>query len=273
MNFIQRLLSAQFTIPEQLRCNPTSEFIGRKLFRFFPFLLPHDKSYWGFLYFVEKREGLFLDIGANDGISALGFRRIHPPYRILSIEPNYCHAYALKRLKTKHLDRFDYKIIGAGRMSGQMTLHIPVYNGVPLYTAASVDRKYVVDTITHQYADASENLVIMELKIDIRPLDEFNLKPDIIKIDTEGFDYDVLLGLNKTIAAHRPTVMVEYNPERIGDLVNFFSLHQYQLMTYDYISKVFEDFENDAPILKDERKIRSNLFCVPKEKTDKLPKR
>src|SRR5207253_7074678 len=40
-----------------------------------PFLLPHDKSYNAFRHFIASRpSGLFLDVGANDGISILSFR-------------------------------------------------------------------------------------------------------------------------------------------------------------------------------------------------------
>jgi hypothetical protein len=54
-----------------------------------PFLLPHDKSYRALRHFITLRpNGLFLDVGANDGISALSFRRFDKTYRILSLEPN-----------------------------------------------------------------------------------------------------------------------------------------------------------------------------------------
>src|SRR3954468_10990200 len=54
-----------------------------------PFLLPHDKSYNALKHFIAATpEGLFLDVGANDGISALSFRKFSKDYRILSLEPN-----------------------------------------------------------------------------------------------------------------------------------------------------------------------------------------
>ena len=65
-----------------------------------PFLLPHDKSYRALRHFIAlKPEGLFLDVGANDGISALSFRRFSKSYRILSLEPNALLEPALKKLK------------------------------------------------------------------------------------------------------------------------------------------------------------------------------
>jgi hypothetical protein len=51
--------------------------------RHFSFLLPHDKSYYALRHFIAlKPNGLFLDVGANDGISALSFRYLDYNYRI-----------------------------------------------------------------------------------------------------------------------------------------------------------------------------------------------
>src|SRR5690242_3009928 len=64
-------------------------------------LLPHDKSYYGFRSLACHQDGLFLDVGANNGITAAGFRRLNKQYRILSIEANRCHEPALGRLKQR----------------------------------------------------------------------------------------------------------------------------------------------------------------------------
>ena len=47
--------------------------------------------------------------------------------------------------------------------------------------------------------------------VDVITLDGLSLAPDFIKIDTEGMEYFVLLGAAKTLAAHRPVVMLEMN--------------------------------------------------------------
>ena len=84
-----------------------------------PFLLPHDKSYRALRHFIAlKPEGLFLDVGANDGISALSFRRFSKSYRILSLEPNALLEPALKKLKASD-PHFDYRMIGAGAVAGR----------------------------------------------------------------------------------------------------------------------------------------------------------
>lgn len=254
-------------VPRLLRYNPYTGFIGRRLFQYIPFFLPHDKSYYGFAHLVHEGDGLFLDVGANDGISAIGFRHVHSDYRILSIEPNLCHEAHLKNLK-KRLKRFDYMLAGAGRERLKMTLYIPVYNSVPIYTAASLRKDHALRTMLEQHVTAGEkNIVILEHTVDILPLDELELNPDVVKIDTEGYDFEVLQGMKKTIERCRPVVLIEYSPDNYPLLKDFFDIYRYRLLTYDHARDQF--LATDETLEKDfyaRQKITRNIFCVPGDK-------
>ena len=46
----------------------------------------------------------------------------------------------------------------------------------------------------------------------VKRLDWFNLEPDFIKIDTEGFEYFIIQGGEHTIRTHRPVMIVEQKP-------------------------------------------------------------
>jgi len=259
-------------VPRLLRYNPYTGFIGRRLFQYIPFLLPHDKSYYGFAHLVHEGDGLFLDVGANDGISAIGFRHVHSDYRILSIEPNLCHEAHLKKLK-RRLKNFEYLLAGAGRDRQVMTLYIPIYNSVPIYTAASLKKDYVLRTMHEQHVSEGEkNIVIVEHKVDILPLDELKLVPDIIKIDTEGFDFEVLLGLKETIKRCRPVILIEYSLEAYPLVKEFFDQAKYKLWTYEHSLDIFTPFDEDLE--KDfymRQKVTRNVFCVPQEKFPSMP--
>jgi len=50
--------------------------------------------------------------------------------------------------------------------------------------------------------------------VDVKTLDSFCLAPDFIKIDTEGFEYFILLGGEDTVRTHRPTIVVEQKPNK-----------------------------------------------------------
>ncbi len=259
-------------MPRLLRDSPYTVLMGRRLFQRIPFLQPHDKSYYGFVHLTHKGDGLFLDIGANDGISAVGFRHVHSDYRILSIEPNLCHEVHLKNLK-KRLKRFDYLLAGAGRERSKMTLYIPVCNGVPIYTAASLKKDYVLRTMHEQHlVYGDKNIVVLEHTVDILPLDEFNLDPDIVKMDTEGYDYEVLMGMKATIERCRPVILIEYNPERDPLLKDFFDKSNYKLWTYDQAGDIFLTFdEAKERDFYQYQKVTRNVFCIPKDGFPHLP--
>ena len=270
---IIRLWRMNAAIPRLLRYNPYTGFIGRKLFQYIPFLLPHDKSYYGFVHLVHPGDGLFLDVGANDGISAIGFRHVHSDYRILSLEPNLCHERALRKLK-RRLKNFEFVLMGAGRTPSQMTLYIPIYNGVPIYTAASLRRDFVQRTMDEQHlpGQKDKSIVIVEFRVDIVPLDNMNLKPDIIKIDTEGFDYEVLLGLTKTIEACRPPILIEHNPDLMEQMESFFIQRNYRLLTYDHTTDQFDVFDKKRERgIHQKQKVTTNIFAVPQEKFTHIP--
>jgi FkbM family methyltransferase len=255
-----------------LRYHPYTGFIGRRLLQYIPFLLPHDKSYYGFVHLVHEGDGLFLDVGANDGISAIGFRHIHSDYRILSIEPNLCHEAHLKKLK-KRLKRFDYLLVGAGREHLKMTLYIPVFNSVPIYTAASLKKDHALRTMNEQHLSIGDkNIVILEHTVDILPLDELNLNPDVIKIDTEGYDFEVLLGMKATIERCRPVILIEYIMGAYPLIKDFFDHYRYTLWTYDHDGDMFYAFnEKQERDFYLHQKVTRNLFCVPMEKFPDLP--
>ena len=61
---------------------------------------------------------------------------------------------------------------------------------------------------------------IKKKKIICRKFDDLklNIKPHFIKIDTEGFDEYVLLGMKKTIKKYKPIFLIEYNIEYYNNI-------------------------------------------------------
>lgn len=257
-------------VPRLLRFNAYTGYVGRRLFQYVPFLLPHDRSYYGFRHLVKAGDGLFLDVGANDGISAIGFKHIHSDYRVLSLEPNRWHEASLKRLKKK-LKGFDYRIVGAGQETCRQDLHMPFYQGVPIYTAASLYKDYVDVSMRRQFAQhAGHKVEYVTQSVEIVRLDDWALTPDIIKIDTEGFEYEVLLGLSRTIARCRPFIMLEYNPDLLRQQDDFLRPLGYEMFIYVFKEDRFHPFSMARPQL-DGTRVAENIFCIPSEKKQGLP--
>jgi FkbM family methyltransferase len=107
----------------------------RSLVKQHDIFLPHEPDFEAFRLFVPSC-GIFLDVGANDGLSARSFRKFDRTTPIVAIEPNPCHQDALKRCKQR-LPAFDYLLIGASESETTMTLFTPIYKGYAMTSYTS----------------------------------------------------------------------------------------------------------------------------------------
>jgi len=235
-------------------------------------LLPHEKSYHAFKHLASGKDGLFLDVGANNGLSALGFRRINRDYRIFSIEANRYHEPSLSKLK-KTMMKFDYLIAGAGHENSQVTLYTATYKGVVLHTGASVDLAYRKKALEHEFSKrVVGQITYTQQVVNVIRLDDLNLTPDIVKIDAEGFDYQVLLGLTKTITSCRPYVLVEYSPPLKEKLEALCLQISYSLFVFENYRDLFVPFDAQRELHTYLRRGSPvNVFLIPSEKVKDLP--
>ena len=69
----------------------------------FSFFLPHEKDYYGMLKICKNKKNLaIIDVGANLGISTLGFRKLGFKNPIYLFEPNFfLYENYLIKLKKK----------------------------------------------------------------------------------------------------------------------------------------------------------------------------
>jgi FkbM family methyltransferase len=156
---------------------------------------------------------LFVDIGANRGQSINALRTIFPGCRIVAFEPNPIPyrqaAAALGRGSGSEIHN-----IAIGHENGTLSLRTPSCRGVIFDQNASVEGLDLDDLakflreIGYTFVRPS-NIEFIANTIEVRPLDDFGLKPDFIKIDVEGHEEAVLAGARKTITANLPIMMIE----------------------------------------------------------------
>jgi FkbM family methyltransferase len=208
--------------------------------------------------------GLFLDVGANAGTSALSFRTVQRGAPIISIEPNRLLEPEL-RLARRLAGNMTYHLIGAGAERGEFTLHTPSFRGVPLTGESSLSREAVLESPSLQEALGdrldSPDFEISEQRVEVRPLDELGLAPRMIKIDVQGAEVDALRGLRQTIERHRPLLLVESAEVSNDDVVQFLRPLGYEPFMYRAGRDTLEAFADQA---------EQNLFLLAERDRDAL---
>jgi FkbM family methyltransferase len=236
------------------------------------FLLPHDQSYRAFRHFIAARpQGLFLDVGANDGISALSFRKFSTQYRIIGLEPNPALEPALKRIKARDA-LFSYKMVGAGATPVRLPFFVPIYKGVVLHTFTSSSQEQVKLSVGRSFGNSvALATVIHPFEAEIVRLDDLNIEPAIIKVDAEGFDYDVLVGLEATIERSRPFIATEIASSEYEKVKKYLDDRRYVLLLYNISTDCFAFDIASYPQAVSAMSGHRNFFAVPEEMIELMP--
>ncbi len=227
------------------------------------------ESDFEFFKFVNKKETeLFLDVGANDGISALTFRLYNQDYKILSLEPDTKHNNALNNIKRKDKN-FEFKNIGLGNKNETKTLYIPECNGIYIGQLASLIKDEAFNNVPKiiSQKNISSKVKIIEKNIEIKTIDSMNLQPEIIKIDVEGFESQVLEGGIETIKKKKPFLMIEINDVSVKKVGSILLDLGYLVFTYNKSTKKLNSFDLNDLNLED---FVINIICINKDRKSEV---
>jgi FkbM family methyltransferase len=148
---------------------------------------------------------LVLDVGANHGNYAEKVIQMRPEATLYAFEPHPATFVTLKQLAQKC--GFEAVNCGMGAETGTMKL----YDREQAYFGAEHATLYreVIEDIHHSAATSQD--------VEINTIDSFLVERHIsrvtlLKIDTEGHEYQVLLGARQTLAEGRiDLVQIEFN--------------------------------------------------------------
>ena len=188
-------------------------------------LLGHEieiKRAYAVLMRSPYRPTLFFDVGANYGLHSLLFLKHGIP--TVSFEPNvHCHSY-FRRVTEMNGVTCDLRAVALGREEGSVNLWFPkteTWFGTTVQSAR--------DQIPSR--EQIETDVVRQTTLD-RFVEETSLKPDLIKIDTEGAEAAVLYGAAKTLAEVRPVIIFESWPDSDRtELFKLFGKAEYAIST------------------------------------------
>jgi len=193
-----------------IRSHPLLYFISRVLVRFTSI---HEEDFEGVKLLNFKGNINILDIGASDGITSKFFSRNLNVRSITCFEPNYHYIKILKGLSIENLI---IKPFAIGNKNSFKTIYFPRYKfffkNLDLITYTHYDRKFLEQQISLDFK-FRKNISIIKRKILIKKVKKENKKIDLIKIDTNGFEFPVIRGLMQIIRKDRPAMIVESNQD------------------------------------------------------------
>lgn len=159
-----------------------------------------------------------IDIGANVGLYSL-YAKFLPDCMFYSFEP-FKKVFDIlnKNIELNNINNVITYNIGLSDKKEKKELKIcSTHNG--LNTMGNNPLRFNTDDINEVDVDTIDNLFY-----------DNNIEVNYIKIDTEGFEYYILKGAEKTINKYKPIIQIEYNitnmkqcdiePEKIEKLIN-----------------------------------------------------
>ncbi len=183
----------------------------------------HDRESLDIWYDICKEEGTYIDVGAHTGLYTLTTMKSNKNNNIIAFEPYFLN---MARLIT------NLRINGINENVTTM-----------LSAASNADGKTNFNIKTDgSYLSKGGKISDNGFEVDIHKLDTLfynNLTKPLngIKIDTEGEDYNVLLGASKLIKSHKPKIIIEVRDENKISINTFLSKYNYKFFDVNNLSE------------------------------------
>jgi len=210
------------------------------------FLTGFEKDVIEYFRKIIKKDHVVFDVGANFGIySLVASKKIGKGGKIYAFEPaGIAYNSLLNNINLNRIDNIFPIKIGVSNYTGKANFNI------------------CRDDAYNSLGETPMKQIIKSEKIDLTSIDDFVMKykiskVDIIKVDTEGAEYLVFKGAEKTLSKHKPILFFEHNPivtkgftNSTNDLIELIRSHGYELFEIKH-DKLFK-IEKEAKIIASE---------------------
>ena len=254
-------------IEELFRSHPYGYGFARYLAGKFFYKALGEKDFEAFKDFNFPKEKIFVDIGANDGISALLFHHFNPTNSIVSFEPDNFHLKSLDKIKKK-IKNYKYENIGLSNEKNSIDLYIPKVYGVYIGQLASTDKEEAYSNVFKILTtkNLEKKIKMIEKKVLVNTLDSFRFDVCAIKIDVEGHELKVLEGAKSTISKQLPILMIELKNSYAEEIFDFLKKFNYEL--YIFENKKLKKIGLSELSLNSNEFITNAFFINPKNNFD-----
>ena len=187
-----------------------------------------------------------IEVGANIGFESLYYARKYPDCIIYSYEPgSYAYDTLLRSKAYNHLDNLRVFKLAVGERSGALEIASPTESSRnkglgSLNANQDLDDSYV-----------KEQIEMVTLDVHCTP----GQRVSVLKIDTQGFEWNVLQGATALIEKHRPVILFEHEDQYHKDAL------QMRKQISDFFDRCFYDlYIPSGELLKSVNFRRTALF-------------
>lgn len=209
---------------------------------------------------ARKWNGAAIDIGANMGAYSYWLNRNLPQIQtIYAFEPSPETAQRLRE---------QLKASGASKVEVIQAACVDTDRTVEFFLSHHHHSSSVVQSFAHAEVESNNRT---SLRVRGNALDSFlesvSLPIHFIKIDIEGGAVYALPGMTRTIAQHRPLVLIEsHTPDEDHSISRMLLTNQYEafrLNTHAWVTQRDRDHNDDNGVW-------GTMLCVPNELTSQL---
>jgi FkbM family methyltransferase len=195
-----------------------------------------------------RRARSFLDVGANCGIYPLLACAVNRTIEVVAVEPVPAVFAALEN---------NVRFNNLTSRVGLLRAAISDQEGMVPFHESEDPTMGSLDVGGYR-GKAGKVIEVRATTLDLIA-DGMSIPPDLIKIDVEGFEDKVLSGAHRTLAVHRPKLIVEANPDGpYRRLTQILSEHSYEFFHLTEAGPV-----RKPAIEPDAQSVFRNWLCAP----------
>lgn len=224
------------------------------------FLLPLENDWEGFKNLNLKKKDIILDIGSHWGESYLIFRKYFKN-SIYCYEPN---NVSFKYLKKLSINDKKSKIFNFGiyHKNLKKNLFFPSYKNKELTLWGSDNLNNLKSRFKKHTFMNIDRVNFISKYCTFKKL-SFIKNVALIKIDVEGAEYQVLLGINKKIIYNSKIIFVEYHQSNFLKIKKFLKKFKFQPFLFIKKNESFEKIDDNKKINKLKKlNIATNIFFI-----------
>lgn len=201
-----------------------SRFFAKKLNIF-------EKEFDGLSKIFFKNKVNLLDIGASDGVSINFFNSKLNLGKVIAVEPTNDYTKKLKKIKIKNLKVYNF---GLSNKNETKEVYVPEYNflnnKIRLIPYIYYDKFHLEKVIKKNFF-LCKSLKIVKIFLKLRKNINIKSRIDIIKLDVNGYEYEIIKSLKRIIKKDKPIIFVE-------ELKKIYAINKY-LKTFGYKCKFY----------------------------------